>query len=59
MVSLLSSSLIRADNTNSILIEQVAGGDDFTIDIIQSGWDNKIFFSLGDVDNADLWIRQS
>ena len=59
MVSLLSSSLTRADNTNSILIEQVTGGDDFTIDIIQSGWDNKIFFSIGDIDDADLWIRQS
>ena len=59
MVSLLSSSLIKADNTNKIDIEQVTPGDDLTIDIIQSGYDNKIFFSLGDVDGADLWIRQS
>ena len=56
---LLSSSLIRADNTNSIDIKQVTPGDDLTIDIIQSGYDNKIFFSIGDVDDANLWIRQS
>ena len=42
MVSLLSSSLIKADNTNSIVIDQVAGSDDLvlaieTIDILKRG----------------------
>jgi hypothetical protein len=55
---MLSSSLIRADNTNSILIEQVAGGEDLTLTIEQIGFDNKIFFSIGDLDDTIINLKQ-
>ena len=58
MVSLLSSSLIRADNTNSILIEQVAGGNNLDLLIEQIGYNNKIFFSIGDADDTIINLRQ-
>jgi hypothetical protein len=58
MVSLLSSSLIKADNTNSILIEQVAGGNDLDLTIEQIGYNNKIFFSLGDADDTIINLKQ-
>lgn len=48
-----------ADDTNNITITQVGGGDDLLLDIIQSGTDNKIFFSIGDGDDNDILIRQS
>ena len=47
------------DNLNSILIDQVTAGDGISIDIIQSGFDNKIFFSIGDVDDSSFDLRQS
>ena len=58
MVSLLSSSLIRADNTNSIIIEQVAGGNDLDLLIEQIGYNNKIFFSIGDADDTVINLKQ-
>ena len=48
-----------ADNLNSILIEQVNVGHNISIDIIQSGFDNKIFLSVGDIDDSSLNFRQS
>jgi hypothetical protein len=58
MVSLLSSSLIKADNTNSILIEQVAGGNSLDLLIEQIGYNNKIFFSIGDGDDNIINLKQ-
>ena len=58
MVLLLSSSLTRADNTNSILIEQVAGGNNLDLLIEQIGYNNKIFFSIGDVDDTTIDLKQ-
>jgi len=58
-VLLLSSSLIRADNTNSILIDQVAGSDDLVLAIEQVGYNNKIFFSIGDIDDTEINLKQT
>jgi len=58
MVSLLSSSLSRADNTNSIVIEQVAGGNNLDLLIEQIGYNNKIFFSIGDADDTVINLKQ-
>ena len=58
MVSLLSSSLIKADNTNSILIDQVAGGNSLDLLIEQIGYNNKIFFSIGDGDDNIINLKQ-
>ena len=58
MASLLSSSLIKADNTNSILIEQVAGGNSLDLLIEQIGYNNKIFFSIGDGDDNIINLKQ-
>ena len=55
---LLSSSLIRADNTNSILIDQVAGGNNLDLLIEQIGYNNKIFFSIGDGDDNVINLKQ-
>ena len=57
-VSLLSSSLTRADNTNSILLNQVASGDDLELTIEQIGYDNKVFFSIGDLDDTVINFKQ-
>ena len=43
---------------NEIAIEQVAQGDNLTLDITQQGWDNDIFFSVGDGDNISVEIVQ-
>jgi hypothetical protein len=58
MVLLLSSSLIKADNTNSILIDQVAGGNNLDLLIEQIGYNNKIFFSIGDADDTVINLKQ-
>ena len=58
MASLLSSSLIKADNTNSILIDQVAGGNSLDLLIEQIGYNNKIFFSIGDGDDNIINLKQ-
>lgn len=57
--SLLLSSLSRADNTNSVLIDQVAGSDDLILRIEQIGFNNKIFFSIGDIDDTEINLKQS
>jgi hypothetical protein len=43
---------------NEIVIDQVAQGDNLTLDITQEGYNNDIFFSLGDGDNVDIEIYQ-
>ena len=58
MASLCLSSLSRADNTNKIEIEQVASGSDLTLTIDQIGFDNKIFFSIGDLEDTVINLRQ-
>ena len=57
-VLLLSSSLIKADNTNSILIDQVASGSDLNLTIEQIGFNNKVFFSIGDLDDTIINLKQ-
>ena len=54
MVSLSLSSLTRADNTNSILIDQVSSTstDNLNLTVEQIGYDNKIFFSLAHDSNT-------
>ncbi len=43
---------------NEIDIEQVAQGDNLTLDLTQEGYNNDIFFSIGDGDNIDVEIYQ-
>jgi hypothetical protein len=43
---------------NEIVSDQVAQGDNLTLDITQQGYNNKVFFSLGDGDNVDIDIYQ-
>jgi hypothetical protein len=57
-VSLLLSSLSRADNTNKIDINQVAGSNNLDLTIEQIGYNNKIFFSLGDADDTVIDMKQ-
>ena len=58
IVSLLSLNSL-ADNTNSIQIEQVAsGGENLVLLIDQIGYNNKIFFSIGDGDDMNINIKQ-
>ena len=58
MVSLSLSSYVKADNTNSVLIDQVAGSDDLILRIEQIGFNNKIFFSIGDIDDTEINLKQ-
>ena len=58
IVSLLSLNSL-ADNTNSIIIDQVAsGGENLVLTIDQIGYNNKIFFSLGDGDDVNINLKQ-
>ena len=58
IVSLLSLNS-QADNTNSILIDQVtSGGENLVLTIDQIGYNNKIFFSLGDGDDVNINLKQ-
>ena len=58
IVSLLSLNSL-ADNTNSIIIDQVAsGGENLVLTIDQIGFDNKIFFSIGDADDTIINLKQ-
>ena len=58
IVSLLSLNSL-ADNTNSIQIDQVAsGGENLVLLIDQIGYNNKIFFSIGDGDDMNINIKQ-
>ncbi len=43
---------------NEIDIQQVAGGDSLSLVIDQIGYNNNIFFSLGDGDNVSIEIKQ-
>ena len=57
IVSLLSLNS-QADNTNSILIDQVtSGGENLVLTIDQIGYNNKIFFSLGDGDDVNINLK--
>lgn len=58
IVSLLSLNSL-ADNTNSIIIDQVAsGGENLVLTIDQIGYNNKIFFSIGDADDTIINMKQ-
>ena len=57
-VSLLLSSYVKADNTNKIDINQVAGSDDLDLTIEQIGFNNKIFFSIGNIDDTIIDMKQ-
>ena len=48
----------KAFADNEIAIEQVAQGDNLTLDITQQGFNNDIFFSVGDGDNISVEIVQ-
>jgi len=55
----LSSLNSLADNTNKIEIEQVSsGGENLILSIDQIGYDNKIFFSIGDSDSTNINLKQ-
>jgi hypothetical protein len=58
MVSLLSSSYVKADNTNSIIIDQVTGSNNLDLTIEQIGYNNKVFFSIGDIDDTVIDFKQ-
>ena len=55
---LLVFGAVKAFADNEINIQQVAQGDNLTLDITQEGYNNDIFFSLGDGDNVDIEIYQ-
>ena len=58
IVSLLSLNS-QADNTNKIEINQVTGGgENLVLSIDQIGYDNKVFFSLGDSDSTVINFKQ-
>ncbi len=57
IVLLFFMSKLQADN--EIDIDQVAQGDNLTLDITQQGFDNDIFFSIGDGDNISVEIVQT
>ena len=58
IIVLLIGLAFKAFGDNEIDIEQVAQGDNLTLDITQQGWDNDIFFSIGDGDNISVEIVQ-
>ena len=47
------------DDDNRISINQVAKGDDLDITILQEGYNNNIFFSIGDGDNIIFDLLQT
>ena len=55
---LLVFGAVKAFGDNEINIEQVAQGDNLTLDLTQQGFNNDIFFSIGDGDNIDVEIVQ-
>ena len=57
-VSLSLSLYVKADNTNSILIDQVTGSNNLDLTIEQIGYNNKIFFSIGDIDDTVIDMKQ-
>ena len=58
MVSLLSSLSSRADNTNSIILDQVVSSDNLNLSIEQIGYNNKVNLKLAHNSNA-LLFKQS
>ena len=48
----------KAIADNEIDIDQIAQGDNLTLDLTQQGFNNDIFFSIGDGDNIDIEIYQ-
>ena len=54
----LAFGVQKAIADNEIDIEQVAQGDNLTLDFTQEGYNNDIFFSIGDGDNIDVEIYQ-
>ena len=49
----------KAFGDNEIDITQVAQGDNLTLDLTQEGFNNDIFFSIGDGDNISVEIEQT
>lgn len=60
LMVLFSAIKAFADDDNRININQVtAGGDNLDLSIDQLGFDNNVFFSLGDGDDYDIEIVQT
>jgi hypothetical protein len=55
-LSLFTAARVFADN--EIDIDQIAQGDSLNLIIDQIGYNNNIFFSIGDGDNIDIEIKQ-
>ena len=58
VILLLTFGISKVLADNEIDIDQVAQGDNLTLDITQQGFDNDIFFSIGDGDNISVEIVQ-
>jgi len=58
IAALLIFGAVKAFGDNEIDIEQVAQGDYLTLDLTQEGYNNDIFFSIGDGDNISVEIYQ-
>jgi hypothetical protein len=56
---LFATVSVFADNTNSIIIDQITAGNNIGIDIEQVGFNNKIFLSIGDIDDSSLDFKQA
>ena len=58
IAALLIFAAVKAFGDNEIDIEQVAQGDDLILNLTQEGYNNDIFFSIGDGDNISVEIFQ-
>ena len=58
ILAFFAASSVFADNTNSIIISQVTGGDNLNLTIEQIGYNNKLFFSIGDIDDTVIDLKQ-
>ena len=58
MVSLSLSSFVKADNTNSIILDQVVSSDNLNLNIEQIGYNNKVNLKLAHASNS-LLFKQS
>jgi hypothetical protein len=58
VLAFFAASSVFADNTNSVIISQVTGGDNLSLTIEQIGYNNKVFFSIGDIDDTVINLKQ-
>ena len=58
IAALLIFAAVKAFGDNEIDIEQVAQGDDLILNLTQEGYNNDIFFSIGDGDSISVEIFQ-